>query len=531
MFWADRIVHEIEKRFEKEIAAKTPLIIRDEKTASGRVHIGSMRGVAVHGVIAELLAEKNIAHTFLYEINDLDPMDDIPVYLDQEKYKPYLYYPLYRVPSPDESAPNYAEYFGREFKEVIEQAGFYPQLYRTSELYTSGRMNPYIRLSLERRDAIRRIDREISGSEKKDDWYPLSIIAPVCGEGSRPKITGSQGDNLSYVCEPSGETGTLSPFDGTTKLTWKVDWAAKFAAVGVHIEGGGKDHSTKGGARDVANHIAREVFNYEPPFDIPYEFFLIEGKKMSSSKGRGSSAKEIAQLVPPPILRLALLSKDPKRQINFAPEGDTVPVLYDLYDKLAGKYWSGVEDDDTRLFRLIHPMMRKEATVYIPDFRDHLPKRFLPRFSQVAFLVQMPHMNLEEEVATMKGAALIEEDRRELEERVHYAKFWLSTYAPEDFKYELKEKEIPDVARSLSQVQKEALKKVLVYLEAHEKLDGQELHSTLHAIRKEIGIEPQEFFGALYLALLGKESGPKAGWFLSVLDRDFLLSRLKAVSA
>src|SRR6185312_6863624 len=149
-------------------------------------------------------------------------------------------------------------------------------------------------------------------------------------------------------------------------------WPAKWKVYGVMVEGGGKDHSTKGGSRDVGNHIAREVYRYEPPFDIPYEFFLVGGKKMSSSKGRGSSAKDIAALVPPKILRLALLGKDINQAINFDPEGDTIPVLYDQYDKLAENFWAQTKDDYARLFEFIHPDRK------IPQ------QSALPRFSQVA---------------------------------------------------------------------------------------------------------------------------------------------------
>ena len=79
MFWADEIAEEIlkQKRFQD---GKT-LVIRDEKTASGRVHVGSMRGVAVHGMIDEALAERKIPHHFIWETNDFDPMDGPPVYL------------------------------------------------------------------------------------------------------------------------------------------------------------------------------------------------------------------------------------------------------------------------------------------------------------------------------------------------------------------------------------------------------------------------------------------------------------------
>jgi lysyl-tRNA synthetase class 1 len=51
---------------------------------------------------------------------------------------------------------------------------------------------------------------------------------------------------------------------------------------------------------------------------------------------------------------------------------------------------------------------------------------------------------------------------------------------------------------------------------------GEELHAELHKTKE---------FKAVYLAFLAKESGPKAGWFLSSLPRDFVLARLAEASA
>lgn len=528
MLWVDRVTERIKERFEREIAANTTLIIRDEKTASGRVHVGSLRGVAIHGVVAEALGELGIAHTFLYEINDTDPMDDIPGYLDAAVYRPYLFRSLKDVPSPDPSAPNFAEYYGREFMQVIEDTGFSPTFYRASELYESGRMNEVLRTALSRADLIRDIYKRVSGSTKEGTWLPVSVTAHDCGPGEVPRALSFDGSLVSYVCVPVGDDyipqgaqeKVMNPFDGNAKLPWKVEWAAKFKVVGVHIEGAGKDHATKGGARDVANTISREVFEHEPPFDIPYEFFLVGDKKMSSSKGRGSSAREIADLVPPPLLRLALLGKDPQQAFNFDPAGDTIPVLYDTYDRLAQKYWSGADDDQARLFVLLHP----------PEERERIARRYLPRFSQVAFMVQMPHLDLAAEVTRLKGEPLTPEDVTELESRARYAKQWLTRFAPEDFRFELQE-ELPEAVALFTPQQKEALQLLMQYIEQRERLDGQELHTALHHIKEQAGIEPAAFFSAIYLSLLGKPSGPKAGWFLSVLDRSFLLDRFRAAAA
>lgn len=516
MFWADRIADAVTERFAEKIKKGEPLIIRDEKTASGRVHVGSMRGVAIHGVLSEVLTERGIKNTFFYEINDIDPMDDIPSYLDEKIYRPYFMQPLYTVPSPGPGASNYAEYFAEEFIGVIQESGFTPEFYRATELYALGKMNEVIRTALDRRDLIREIYKRVSGSDKNADWFPVSLARPVDGVFD-VRITGWDGEMLSYKTK-EGKEGMLSPFDGNVKFTWKVDWAAKFKVMQVDIEGAGKDHSTKGGSRDVSEVISREVFEHEPPLNIPYEFFLVGGKKMSSSKGRGSSSREIADLLPPHLFRLALIGREPKRAIDFEPDGDTIPVLFDEYDKLATKFFSGAEDDDTRLFRFIHA----------PNEREHIAERFLPRFSLVAFLVQMPHMNLEQEVMRIKGGDLTAEDKKEIHMRAAYAKRWLDLYASEDFKYTLQE-HMPESVKLFSSEQKQALKQLLTYVENYEKLDGQELHTTLHTIKTETGIDAKAFFSALYQSFLGRDSGPKAGWFLSVLDRDFIITRLKEV--
>ncbi len=530
MFWADRIAGEVSKHFVGLTESnKGSFLIRDEKTLSGRVHIGSLRGVAIHGVVHEALSEKGIKNTFKFEFNDYDPMDGIPSYLDQSVYEQYLGMPLKNIPSPEEGYENFAEYYGAEFRSVIEAAGFTPEFYRSSELYLSGKMDGVIREALEHASDVRRIYKEVSGGTREDSWLPLSVLCPQCGKLSTTRASDFDGETVQVECRDlewvkgCHYAGRVSPFGGSAKLPWKVEWPAKWKVLGVDIEGAGKDHSTKGGSRDVANHISKEVFNYEPPFDVPYEFFLVAGKKMSSSKGQGSSAKEISDLLPAKILRLALLSKDPMHAFNFDPEGDTIPVLYDLYDKLAGEYWAGTRDDYARLFEFVHPSVASgdgEERTALEAARPSLTVRTtpspssLPRFSQVAFVVQMPHMDIYKEFP--------EADRAELDERAKYAKHWLGQYAPEKFVFKLQDS-LPEGAKSLPDSAKQALKGLRDLIAAHDTMpSGEELHAELHKTKE---------FKAIYLAFLGKESGPKAGWFLSVLPRDFVLGRLTEASA
>ncbi len=444
-------------------------------------------------------------------------MDGIPSYLPQKEYEQYLGVPLKNIPSPESGFNNFAEYFGAEFKQVIEDAGFTPEFYRSSELYLSGAMDGVIREALLGAAAIRRIYKEVSGGTRDESWLPLSAICPTCGKLSTTRATDFDGETVAIECRDlewvkgCGFKGRVSPFGGSAKLPWKVEWPAKWKVLGVKVEGAGKDHSTKGGSRDVANHIAKEVFNFEPPFDVPYEFFLVGGAKMSSSKGKGSSAKEISDLVPAKILRLALIGKDITQAFNFDPEGDTIPVLYDQYDKLADNYWAGTEDDYSRLFKFIHPGQKVPV------------KSVLPRFSQVAFMVQMPHLDMAKE---FPGA-----DTAELAERASYAKRWLDEYAPEKFVFKLQDT-FPDAARQLSDIQKKALADLRQFIESADGMpNGEDMHHKLHTMKESIGISPADLFSAVYLCFLGKSHGPKAGWFLSVLDKQFVLKRLQEASA
>ena len=103
-----------------------------------------------------------------------------------------------------------------------------------------------------------------------------------------------------------------------------------------------------------------------------------------------------------------------------------------------------------------------------------------------------------------------------------YAKFWLATYAPEEFKYNLQE-DLPET--ELSEVQKKALAALADFLQGGER-SGEELHARLHEMKTEIPIQPKELFQAIYRIFLNRDSGPKAGWFLAGLPHDFVVKRL-----
>lgn len=514
MYWVDELVGDILKKYPK----RRKFVIRDEKTLSGRVHVGSLRGVVIHGLVAQALKEKGLEAEYFFEFNDADPMDGLPVYLDQEKFRQFMGQPLHTIPSPLGGFKNFAEYYGDEFLQVINKLGFYPKIIRASDLYQQGHYDQWIKKIVEHPDEIRKIYQQIGHSEKSSDWYPLQVVCENCGKVGTTKVTGIHGDQVTYECLPHmvkwakgcGHHGTTTPYGGRGKLPWKVEWAVKWASLGVNIEGAGKDHTVAGGSHDVSAKIATDILGIEVPYNIPYEHFLLGGKKMSSSKGLGASSKEVSDLLPPELLRFLMSKNHYSRPIDFNPETAT-PILFDQYDESAGQYFSdhSTFPDQGRAF-------------YFSQITPDKPvKHFLPRFSKLIFYLQLPRVNPLLEFEKNNHQALSEIEKKELETRSFYAKEWLKKYAPEEFKFEVKE-ELPQV--SLGRLQKDFLSQIINVLK-NENLQGEELHARIHQIRKSSPLNPRDAFQAIYLTLLNKDSGPQAGWFLESLDKKFIINR------
>lgn len=515
-FWADEAVEEILLRKDKKY------LLTDYKTPSGKIHVGALRGVVVHDVLYRGLLENNQEAEYWYGFDDLDPIDGLSQEL-QENYGKHMGEPLCNVASP-EAGKNFAQFFADPFIKVFKSLGVNAKIIWGSELYRNGTYNKAIEIVLSNAEKIRQIYKEVSGGEKPGDWYPLQVICPKCGKIGTTKVIGWDGKFAKFRCEENlvewakgcGEEGEISPFDGNGKMPYKVETAAKWFTFGTSLELGGKDHYTKGGTFDIARKIAKEIFETNPVYGFGYEWFLIGGKKMSSSKGIGSSAEDIAAILPPEILRFLMVRTKAKRAIEFDVQGDTIPLLYDEYDRCAEEYLKNSESDLKRAFYYSEIDIEKEKPKY------------LLRFSKIANFLQMPRMDILEYASEEKKSELSEPEKQEIENRIEIAKKWLASYAPESAKFTIQD-ELPSAAKDLSTVQKEFLNKIADAISSQEKLTGEALHEKIHEIKAELNIPPRDAFCAIYLTFLGKDSGPQAGWLLASLDKNFVINRLKEI--
>ncbi len=515
--WVDKIIRQ---------ASDDYIVINDSKTPSGRVHVGSLRGVLIHDALYRELSAQGKPALYIYGIDDYDPMDGLPADADPA-IRQYMGMPLCQVPAPaGSSATDMADHYISEFLQIFRELGVAAQTYRMRDVYQGGLFNDVIDTLLNQAPLVREIYAQVSGSHRPDDWYPLQVICEQCGRIGTTQVTGYQHGLVDYQCRPDlvswaqgcGYHGQISPFDGRAKLPWKLEWAAKWHEFGISIEGAGKDHCTKGGSRDVASAVLRRVLRSQPPVNVPYEFFLVGGAKMSSSKGLGASARTMADLLPPEVLRFLMVRTDPKKAVNFSTDAPYLVKLYNDFDRLLhNMQQTETEQADQRLF----------ASARVTA--DDLPYAAV-NFQLLIALLQIPHLNAEQEVAqrlTAAGYRLTEQDHAQIRARIRSARYWLDHFATDEDKFSIQET-LPETAQQLDPAQRYFLHHLAVGLvdtDWHEAA----IQTRIFTAARHTPLSQAQAFAAIYQVILGKAQGPKAGALLSFLAADFVLPRLRAL--
>jgi lysyl-tRNA synthetase class 1 len=295
---------------------------------------------------------------------------------------------------------------------------------------------------------------------------------------------------------------------GGGKLTWRVDWPARWAMLSVTVEPFGKDHSTRGGSYDTGARIAREIFDYEPPLPVPYEWISLKGQgDMSSSKGNVHSIGQALELVPPEALRYLIMRERPQRTIAFDPGLPLLRLVDEVDDATAG-------GADSRALEL------SRAAGFDPI---GVP------FKHVVVAAQIAGFDVDRTAGVLARTGYTGLDRTALASRLGYARRWLDRHAPDDIKFEVKA-DLPKEAADLTFDQKAFLARLAGALD--DAMNAEAIHLLIYELAKAFpGAKPAELFQALYVALLGKPRGPRAGSFIAALGPGFCAARFAAAAA
>jgi lysyl-tRNA synthetase class 1 len=500
--WADLASDAVE-------ATGRPAVISTGISPSGEIHIGNLREVVTADAIYRVLEERGAGASFHFVSDNFDPLRRVYPFLNAEIYEPLVGRPISEIPCPCGEHRSYSEHFLLPFLDSLRALRIEVEVVRSDELYKSGQMTPCIITALENRDRIAAILRELTGKEMGTEWWPFNPLCPGCGRITSAKVTGFSPteQEVGYTCA-CGSEGTV-PMAGGGKLVWRIDWPARWKVLGVTVEPFGKDHATRGGSYDTGERIAREVFGIEPPFPVPYEWIGMKGMgDMASSKGNVLSIADALEVVPPEVLRYLILKAMPQKKITFDP-GQPLLQLVDQIDDTAAT------GRDERALEL--STAGGFARVGVP-------------FKHLIVVAQTARFDVDEVVRILGRTGYPGVEGPAVAERMAYARRWLESFAPEQLRFEILEA-LPPETSEFGDAQRRFLGRLAERLEAG--MDGEQIHNVIYEVTGELSEEakPGELFKAIYVAILGKARGPRAGWFLAFLGADFVTKRFREAAA
>jgi lysyl-tRNA synthetase class 1 len=290
---------------------------------------------------------------------------------------------------------------------------------------------------------------------------------------------------------------------GGGKLVWRVDWPARWPIFRVTVEPFGKDHATAGGSYDTGKRISEEIYSYPAPFPMVYEWIHLKGVgAMHSSTGIVVTIQEMLDVVPPEVLRYLIIRNKPEKHIEFDP-GLPLLSLVDEYDQRKG---------DVRAIELSN--IKGGGPFEIP-------------FRHMVTAVQIARGDEEGLFTALKRSGYdVISRREEILGRARNVQTWLDKYAPAYVKFQVQET-LPAAINNLTPVERQGLG---LLAEQIDEKTAAEIHELVYEVAKEQNLDSKKFFQAIYLAFLGDRQGPKVGWFLASLDRDFVKTRLLEAS-
>ncbi|MCZ6873267.1 MAG: lysine--tRNA ligase [bacterium] len=498
--WADAIAS-------AALSTQTSHLLSTGITPSGEFHVGHLREVLTAEGVFRALRDQHAEVRMNYIADTMDPLRRVYDFLDSPTYADEVGKPLCDIPCPCRQHDSYAEHFLEPFLQAMQKLGIQLEVIQAHDLYRQGRLDEQIMLALQHTETIKQILYDETGKAVEADWSPFNPLCAACGRMTETRVEAfdMEAKTVTYTCA-CGHHDTES-VARAGKLTWRVDWPARWHALGVTAEPFGKDHASRGGSYDTGKRIMRDVFHAEPPYPIPYEWIALQGQgDMSSSKGNLISIFNLTQSVPPEVVRYMIFRVKPTRHIVFDP---ALPLLnlVDEYDNLEGR------NRNQRAAELA--MLEGTAPLGIP-------------FKHLVNLLQISQSNAEQIMAILRRNNLPLPDTATLHNRIAYAQHWLDNFCPSDMRLQL-QKSLPQRSSDLSLVQRQALGLLADRLQAE--MDGDTIHVLVYEIAAELELPAKEIFQAIYVAFLDQTRGPRIGWFLSSLDFGFVLQRLVQAAA
>jgi len=530
--WFDELLGEV-KAF---IEPKRELVINGGLSVSGLQHVGRLRGeIVLSHCLARALRDEGRRVTQGLVQYTQDQWKGKEWQLSRfpgDEGKQYVGRRLIDVPDPHGCHGNWVDHYWAEFSEYLPAYAPDVHITSTTELYRREEMRALIAEVAGKFSEVRAVVNKYRARRPyPEGWIPFEPYCNACkrvGNAKAVRINGTE--SADYECE-CGDRGR-SPLE-LGKLNWRLEWPAIWKVLRVDVEPFGKDHAAPGGSRDSCKEIAQSVMGFTPPFGIAYEWvgYGERGQDlgdMGSSDAIGFGPATWAAVGDPDVLRYTYLSVPHGRRIVL--DLTKVDAYHDGFDEGERAHFGGGKSEEEQLRARTYALAMMAPPPSSPPFT--LPYRHAAYLSQIA-----PEAGRVEWVlgrlqdTGVLRANLTGAERTRIERRLAQAQAWVERYAPEN-RVVLLEALTDDVRSALDGPARRAL---AMWFDRASTIEWREdaIKDSMVALTSSgtLPVKTGDFFRALYLVLLGKERGPRAAPFLAVLDKTFVLDRVREASS
>ncbi|MCS7136988.1 MAG: lysine--tRNA ligase [Candidatus Caldarchaeum sp.] len=495
--WIDKLAWDVIER-EKKLGRSLENIVTEAGiAASGFVHIGSLSdSVRAYAVT---LAIKNLGYNseMIQFADDMDGLRSVPAEIPKD-YEKHLLKPVSLIPDPFNCHESYAEHMEAQLVDSLAKTGVEAKLYRGYIIYREGRLKNEIIKILSNWKLIGEKIAELTGQEKFKTMLPYFPLCERCGRiyTTRAYEFDEETHRVHYVCqgvsikkrwfEGCGFEGEADVTKAEGKLSWKVEWAARWAGFDVRFEAYGKDLAA---SVKVNDWVCENILGVPAPYHVQYELFL-DASRRKISKSRGVSVftpHEWLKYGSPQSLVLLFLKRIKGTRV-VSPS--LIPALMNELDQLGEQYYRGDGDPRrTGLYAyayLLKPPQKKPATA---------------PYNLLIFLASVAPTSKEVEFVASKlnkyGYKTDEEMFKKVEMAVNFYKtFGRPAVEPVELEEPMRTA-VLQVAEAMTVSQSPEILQAKVFETARKN-----------------GVRPSMLFETLYRILIGHPSGPKFASFV-----------------
>lgn len=513
--WYDKAASELIER-EKKLGRSLKLIRTESGLgASGFPHIGSLGDALRNYAIALACRVQGYNAELIAFSDDKDGLRKVPAGLPKELEK-WLGYSVSSIPDPiGDCHKSFGEHMTSQLLNALDISGADYHFMSGNKCYQDGVFNDEILAIMNNHEKVGKIIEEEIGQEKYTEVLPYFIVCEKCGRIYTTHATEyhSKTHTIEYECkgmevrgnwlEGCGHKGEVDILSGKGKLSWKVEFAARWKALDIRFEAYGKDIAD---SVRVNDRICREILNWEPPMHVQYEMFLDRGgKKISKSAGNVFTPQVWYKYGYPQSLNLLIFKRFVGTKSGSVEDIPThMDELDDLEEDYYGKSKINNEVEKAQLKGLFEYcwMLKPPKTPSI-----HVPYNLLIKLARVS-----PKGSETEFIKNKLKEYGYLDNEKDIDKRLNFAFNWINDFPEEESLVSLDNDEIKIIET--------------VIIELMNTTNPDAYQNVVFNAATKLNLKPRDVFPVVYKALIGKNQGPRLGPYINLVGKENIIEDL-----